>query len=1559
MQDKNKTKGQLIQEITDLRQRVTQLESLEKERVRVEEALRQQTEELEALQATVLDITLLHDLPTLLDTIVQRAIRLLDAPIGGLYLCNPDRKQVWCVVSYNTPEDYCGTVLEYGEGAAGIVAQTAKPLNIDDYSTWEGRATAFEQEQPFRAVLAVPMTWQGEVTGVIDVVHYAEDRSFTTNDLNLLTLFANHAAIAVENTRLFEQAKEEIRQRKRLEKQIEERRLYLESVLACAPDAIVTLNAQHRVMEWNQGAEKLFGYSSEEAIGQDLDHLIAGGNTQHLEEAIGFTRQALAGEIVPPTETVRYRQDGRPIDVLLSGSPIVIDGQLVGTVAVYTDITERKQAAEALRDAKQEKETILDSLVEHVVHQDTEMRILWANHAACESVNMTRQELIGRFCHEVWAERQDPCPDCPVMQAMRSGQPHEVEKTTPDGRGWFIRGYPVRDEGGNIIGGVEITLEITELERAEQALREREELFRLLFEQAPIGMAITDLDGQYLRANQALCATLGYTEHELLSHTFMDLTPPEDVPANLVLREKALQGEIPYFQMEKRFITKTGTTIHVLLQAALVRDAKGQPLHFIGQIVNITERKQTEEELWRRTEQLEALRQVGLELGAQLDLETLLHSIVSRAVELLECTSGGLYLYQPDLDALEWVMSVGSSQVPVGSIIHKGEGLSGKIWQTGEPLIVDDYQNWEGQAAIYADYFWKAVVGVPIRWRDKFLGVIVVESELTAAFTLADAELLSLFASQAAIAIENARLFEAEREQRNLAEALRQASAAVSSTLDLDQVLDLILEQLSRVLPNDASNIMLIENGRTYMVRWRGYEQFGVEEAIQKVTFSVPEAPVLRQIHETGELVIVPDTAAYEGWIDRPETRWLRSLASAPIRVQDEVIGFLNVDSATPGFFHQDHADSLRAFANQASLALSNAQLFYTVEQGKREWEATFDAMQDAVVLVDQDRCIVRANQAFAEIVNRELPTLIGQTYDTTMDGMTCPEAICHLEETTGAEQAATCVHEYQGQTFEVQATPIIERHLEEPGTAPRTIYVMRNITERRNAEEIQRRLSAAVEQAAEAVVISDTKGNIIYVNPAFGRITGHSQTQPIGQILSFFEYEDQEVTLHHEAWQRLQAGRTWRGQFEGRTPDGEPYTLDSIVTPVRNQAGEIVNFVATLRDVTREVQLEEQFRQAQKMEALGRLAGGVAHDFNNLLTVIHLSTRLIQRQMHPQDPLSEHIARIQEASDRAAKLTKQLLSFSRREAIEPQVLNLSKVVGDLSRMLQRIIGEDIELVTDLAGDLWPVRADPSQMEQVVLNLAVNARDAMPEGGRLTIKTANIILNEAYVAEHVDAQIGEHTMLIVSDTGQGMSEEVMSHLFEPFFTTKERGQGTGLGLPTVFGVVKQHEGHIWVESQPGQGTTFELYLPCTREAKAQPTSRPHSTTASHLVLGTETVLIVEDEEAVRRLAVTVLKSCGYQVLEAGNGPEALTFCEQYKGPIHLLLTDVVMPQMGGRELAEQLQFQRPEMRVIYMSGYTDDAIVRRGVLTLGTLLSKPFTIEELTQKVRAVLDSQG
>jgi two-component system cell cycle sensor histidine kinase/response regulator CckA len=403
-----------------------------------------------------------------------------------------------------------------------------------------------------------------------------------------------------------------------------------------------------------------------------------------------------------------------------------------------------------------------------------------------------------------------------------------------------------------------------------------------------------------------------------------------------------------------------------------------------------------------------------------------------------------------------------------------------------------------------------------------------------------------------------------------------------------------------------------------------------------------------------------------------------------------------------------------------------------------------------------------------------------------------------------------------------------------------------------------------------------------------------------------------------------------------------------------RDSVGRAQYFISVIEDITERRALEAQIRQTSKMDAVGRLASGVAHDFNNLMSVVLSYSELLAADLKDGDPMRADLDEIRAAGQRAVELTRQLLAFSRQQVLQPQVVDLNEIVGTMEKMLRRLIGEDVELFVASASTNGKVMVDPGQMEQVIMNLAVNARDAMPGGGSLTIATEEVELNEVYAAEHIGVKPGPHLMLAVTDSGTGMDKATQARMFEPFFTTKEAGKGTGLGLATVFGIVRQSGGTMSVDSEPGRGTTFKLYFPrADRVAVVRSSSRPPD--GRHL-RGAETVLLVEDEECVRTLARTILTKYGYRVLEAPGGHEALLLCDQYRAPIDLLLTDMVMPRMNGRQLAERLLSLRPELKVLYMSGYTDDAVVRHGIedATIA-FIQKPITPETLARKVRETL----
>ena len=516
-------------------------------------------------------------------------------------------------------------------------------------------------------------------------------------------------------------------------------------------------------------------------------------------------------------------------------------------------------------------------------------------------------------------------------------------------------------------------------------------------------------------------------------------------------------------------------------------------------------------------------------------------------------------------------------------------------------------------------------------------------------------------------------------------------------------------------------------------------------------------------------------------------------------------------------------------------------------------------------------------------------------------------------------------------------------------------VGTIQDITELKRVQESHDRLAMAVEQAAESIVITDTKGTILYANPAFEKITGYTRAEALGQNPRVLKSGKHDAVFYHRMWETLEHGETWSGHFINRRKDGTLYEEEATLSPVRDAAGKVVNYVAVKRDVTHEVELETQIRQAQKMEAIGKLAGGVAHDFNNILAIISMQASLLKNGGNLSAAQMNFADEIGITVDRAAALTRQLLLFSRRKALQLRDLDWSEAVTDTTKLLRRILRETIEVQFHLAAEPMFIHADAGMMDQVLMNLAVNARDAMPAGGRLVIETTGVEIDEFAAAQSVQARPGSFVCLSVTDTGGGIPPEVLPRIFEPFFTTKGVGQGTGLGLATVFGIVQQHKGWIDVHTEVGQGTTFKVYLPrligmCDKIIAQK--------LLTIVPTGKETILLVEDETALRNSVNLTLTRLGYRVLEASTGINALELWQKKRDEISLLLTDLVMPDaLNGKDLAQRLLQDNPKLKVIYMSGYSAEVIGRDFPLVENVnFLTKPFQTHKLAHIIRNSLD---
>ena len=633
------------------------------------------------------------------------------------------------------------------------------------------------------------------------------------------------------------------------------------------------------------------------------------------------------------------------------------------------------------------------------------------------------------------------------------------------------------------------------------------------------------------------------------------------------------------------------------------------------------------------------------------------------------------------------------------------------------------------------------------------------------------------------------------------------------------------------------------------------------------------------------------------------------------------------------------------------------ARLQEQIACAKRDWELTFDSVPDPIMVVNEECGIQRANRALAELVGMKFSQIIGKHCYEVLHRLDKPREDCphHCFLKTGTEGRGDLEEPWLGKIFDLTTSPLRDSS----GALKGSVNVLRDITARQRAEEALRASEAQfrrfIENLPLGVYRSTPDGRVLMANPALLRMLGYDSWQELA--FRNVEGEGFEAGYPRSAFrEQIEREGEARGlEAAWKRRDGSVIFVRESARAFRADDGRVLYYDGIVEDVTERRRLEEQLRQAQKMEAVGRLASGVAHDFNNLLTIIMGYSDLLLERVSLPDGMRSPVKEIEKAADQAASLTRQLLAFTRKQVLQPHIVDLNSLLTNVDKMLRRMIGKNIELVTHLPSGLGRVNADPGQIEQVITNLAVHARDAMPQGGQLTLEAANVELDSSYASSQESVLPGHYVMIAVSDTGIGMDAETRARILQPFFPAKQRGEGMGLGLATLYGIVRQSEGHIWVYSEPGKGTTFKVYLP--RIDQAVEVIAPTQVPVDELSRGSETILLAEDEEAVCSLVRGVLESRGYDVLETKGANDALEIGERHKKHIHLLLTDVVMPQMSGRELAEHLAPLHPETKVLYMSGYADHAVVQHGLLDPGTVfLQKPFTPDALTLKVREVLD---
>jgi signal transduction histidine kinase/CheY-like chemotaxis protein len=894
---------------------------------------------------------------------------------------------------------------------------------------------------------------------------------------------------------------------------------------------------------------------------------------------------------------------------------------------------------------------------------------------------------------------------------------------------------------------------------------------------------------------------------------------------------------------------------------------------------------------------LEALLEVSRQLSRIQPLESLLSRMTEACAQLLESDSVGIRVVEGE-DLVLAAASGDAREVMLTPRVKIGESLTGIVAASGKPLVVSDPANDPRLIPAHREAYrrggYSAFLGVPLKLGNHVLGALSILTRRAQGFSAEDLPIATAFAAQAAIALENSRLYRQAEARAEKLQTLSALTRLVASTDGASQVCQALARAATSLLGAATARVSVADPVARVLRTEAG---FSADSAVAQVVTEVPAIPYGQGL--TGRLVdsrapdyILDIGSAPHLFNQRLATAaGLRGFAGLPLIADDQVVGVLAIFFREQRAFTAEERELMALLADQAAIAIRNARLLETLRSRQAHLEtllevsrqlSRFQPIESLLATISEAcGCLLGSESVGFRLVDGDELVLAGSW----------------------------------GDAKDVMITPRLK---------------------------IGESLSGRVAASGEPLVVTDLANDPRLIPAHRETISGRGYRALLAVPVKI--------------------GDRMAGVLSIRTRRDEGFSAEDlmIATAFASQAAVALEnnrlYQETQRAYQELSQTQDQLAQAGKMEAIGHLAGGIAHDFNNLLTVIMGRTELLLAGLEASDPRRSAIELIEETATRAADLTRQLLAFGRKQVLRPTVLNLNAVVSNMSEMLRRLIGEDIDLVTVLAPALGHVKADPGQIEQIIMNLAVNARDAMPKGGRLTLETANVELDAAYTRKHVGAQPGSHIMLALSDTGIGMDAKTQARIFEPFFTTKGPWKGTGLGLATVYGIVKQSGGDIWVYSEPEQGTTFKIYLPQIQE----PIERPDAGSIPAAPLrGMETILLVEDEEAVRELARDILQARGYTVLEARHGAEALLAAEQHSGPIHLMLTDVVMPEMTGRELADRLVVLRPAMKVLFMSGYTDNAVVNHGVLDPGTVfLQKPFTAAVLARKVREVLHAK-
>jgi len=1087
------------------------------------------------------------------------------------------------------------------------------------------------------------------------------------------------------------------------------------------------------------------------------------------------------------------------------------------------------------------------------------------------------------------------------------------------------------------------------------ALRLGEDRYRNLIEYLPLGVSrtTTGQNGKVIMANPAFLEMFGYTsivelEGVLVSDLYVDLEERQAYVDNLLLRGSVKGVEL---QMKK----KDGTKIWASITASVIDNPEtNEPMYFDCVVEDITERIRVEEELFRQAEELATLHAITLDITAALALPSLLQTIVRRAARLLRARGGSLALCDAHLqEARIYAEFYPGIPDQTGKVFKYGEDVIGMVAETGKALLIDDYHDWPGRITNYEHkHPYSAVLSVPMSWQGQVTGVLQVMDDVDVRlFTQSDLELLTLFANQAAIAVQNARLLEAERRRLREAETLRSATEALTSTLDPDQVLNAILVELEKVVPYDCASVFLREGQRVRIVAARGFQDMHMVIGSE---FAMDE--LLTAAKEAGHAIILADAqqdARFSNWA---ATNFVHGWLGVPLIVRGDTIGFLTLDNKDAGTYDQSHANLAETFANQAAIALFNARLF-EAERVARAQAATerrhlsllYEVGHDMAASLDTNEILRRATtltcqalggllgEAFRFVPEKNLLVLrsiYGREDDNLAEfqkeltfelgvGLTGwvaqhREAVNvpditedqrwkHIPGIDQDVRSALFAPILQGDrllgvlaVFHQQTAAFSTDHLDLMRAICHQVSMALSNAERyqqvqRLVDQLeveQRRLDNLVERLPVGVLLLDEDYRVLVANSLGNQILGLLGTVKMGDILTTLgpynlaELVDQYYTpLPVEFNLAGVPQRVFEAQIRPLGPDQSQWVI-------------------TIREVTEEREIQTRIQMQDRLATVGQLASGIAHDFNNIMAAIMVYTDLLKKDLAFLPSGSERMAIIQQQVHRATSLIRQILDFSRRSVMEQIHMDMLPFIKELDKLLERVLPETIRLELSYKSEEYWVKADPTRLQQVFMNLAVNARDAMSNGGTIFFELDRIQLTAQDRPPFPSMRPGEWVRIQVRDTGIGIPPDNLPHIFEPFFTTKPVGEGTGLGLAQAYGIVKQHDGFIIVNSQVGEGTIFTIYLPALPISDFKEVI---DVSGLEIEGEGETILVVEDDGVTLVALRDLLESQNYHVLMATNGVEALDIFEQNEESVNLVVCDVVMPEMGGVELYHSLR----------------------------------------------------